>query len=198
MAGPPRGSDWRFAGAVSAGGTPPRLRLPEVAFAGRSNVGKSSLINRLARRHGLARTSRTPGRTQQVNFFAGRDEIVFADLPGYGFARVPSHVKESWKALVEGYLERREDLRAVVVVVDSRRGLQDDDAELLRYLASLGRPSVLVATKSDKLGRAERARAIVALRSVDPEAISFSSVSGEGEDALWGRIHRFATSPSCR
>jgi GTP-binding protein len=198
LAGPPRGSDWRFAGAVSAGGTPPRLRLPEVAFAGRSNVGKSSLINRLARRHGLARTSRTPGRTQQVNFFAGRDEIVFADLPGYGFARVPSHVKESWKALLEGYLERREDLRAVVVVVDSRRGLQDDDAELLRYLASLGRPSFLVATKSDKLGRAERARAIGALRSLDPEAISFSSVSGEGEDALWGRIHRFATSPSRR
>jgi len=188
LAGPPRGSEWRFAGAVSPGGTPPRLRLPEIAFAGRSNVGKSSLINRLTRSPGLARTSRTPGRTQQINFFAGRAEIVFADLPGYGFARVPSHVRESWKALIEGYLERREELRGVIVLVDLRRGLEADDAELLRYLEALGRPRVVVATKVDKLGRSDRARALEAIRACDVEPVCFSAHSGEGESELWRRI----------
>lgn len=192
MAGPPRGSDWRFAGAVSAGGTPPRLRLPEVAFAGRSNVGKSSLINRLARSSGLARTSRTPGRTQQVNFFSGRDEIVFADLPGYGFARVPIHVRDSWKSLVEGYLEEREELRGVVVIVDARRGLQDDDAALVDYLAALGRPVVLVASKVDKLGQGERIRALAALRERVSDVVAFSALTGEGEGEVWSRILRLA------
>lgn len=190
MAGPPRGSDWRFAGAVSPGGTPPQLQLPEIAFAGRSNVGKSSLINRLTHRHGLARTSRTPGRTQQINFFSGRDEIVFADLPGYGFARVPQAVKESWKALVEGYLEKRDDLRGVVVVVDVRRGLQEEDATLLDYLDGIGRDVVVVATKLDKLGRAERERSLGAIRASRPAVVAFSSATGEGEAALWSALRR--------
>ena len=147
---------------MSPGGTPPLLRLPEIAFAGRSNVGKSSLINRLTRSPRLARTSRTPGRTQQINFFAGRDELVFADLPGYGFARVPVQIRESWKALIEGYLEDREELRGVVVIVDARRGLEEDDAALVDYLDALGRPVVLVASKVDKLGQGERVRGLAA------------------------------------
>lgn len=187
-AGPPRGDEWRFAGAVSAGGVAPELRLPEVAFAGRSNVGKSSLINRITRAPGLARTSRTPGRTQQVNFFAGRGEIVFADLPGYGFARVPAPVRAAWKRLVEEYLEGRRDLRAVVVIVDVRRGLGDEDRVLLDYLAAHGRPAIVVASKVDKIGQGERTRQLAALRRDVPGAIAFSATTGVGEREIWERI----------
>jgi GTP-binding protein len=178
---------------VSPGGTPPLLRLPEIAFAGRSNVGKSSLINRLTRSPRLARTSRTPGRTQQINFFAGRDELVFADLPGYGFARVPVQIRESWKALIEGYLEDREELRGVVVIVDARRGLEEDDAALVDYLDALGRPVVLVASKVDKLGQGERVRGLAALRARVADVVAFSALSGEGEADVWTRLVRLAS-----
>lgn len=192
MAGPPRGADWRFAGAVVPNGRPPSFGLPEIAFAGRSNVGKSSLINRLTRSARLARTSRTPGRTQQVNFFVGRDEVVFADLPGYGFARVPEAVRASWKRLVEEYLEHREELRGVVVIVDARRGIEGDDAQLLDYLARFARPAIVVASKVDKLKQQGRARALTALRAAHADAIPFSAVSGEGERELWERLSRLA------
>ena len=190
MPGPPRGDDWRFAGAAGPGGRPPALGLPEIAFAGRSNVGKSSLINRLTHSARLARTSRTPGRTQQINFFVGRDMIAFADLPGYGFARVPEAVRASWKRLVEEYLERRDELRAVVVIVDARRGVAPDDERLLEYLAGAARPAVVVANKIDKLNQGERARALGALRAAAPDALVFSATSGEGERALWDRLAR--------
>lgn len=190
MPGPPRGADWQFAGAAGPGARPPALGLPEIAFAGRSNVGKSSLINRLTRNARLARTSRTPGRTQQINFFTGRDQIAFADLPGYGFARVPEAVRASWKRLVEEYLERRDELRAVVVIVDARRGVEADDRRLLEYLATAGRAVVLVANKIDKLKQGERARALAALREIAPDAIPFSAASGEGERVLWERLAR--------
>ena len=178
---------------MSPGGTPPLLRLPEIAFAGRSNVGKSSLINRLTRSPRLARTSRTPGRTQQINFFAGRDELVFADRPGYGFARVPVQIRESWKALIEGYLEDREELRGVVVIVDARRGLEEDDAALVDYLDALGRPVVLVASKVDKLGQGERVRGLAALRARVADVVAFSALSGEGEADVWTRLVRLAS-----
>ncbi len=178
---------------MSPGGTPPLLRLPEIAFAGRSNVGKSSLINRLTRSPRLARTSRTPGRTQQINFFAGRDELVFADLPGYGFARVPVQIRESWKALIEGYLEDRAELRGVVVIVDARRGLEEDDAALVDYLDALGRPVVLVASKVDKLGQGERVRGLAALRARVADVVAFSALSGEGEADVWARLVRLAS-----
>ena len=178
---------------MSPGGTPPLLRLPEIAFAGRSNVGKSSLINRLTRSPRLARTSRTPGRTQQINFFAGRDELVFADLPGYGFARVPVQIRESWKALIEGYLEDREELRGVVVIVDARRGLEEDDAALVDYLDALGRPVVLVASTVDKLGQGERVRGLAALRARVADVVAFSALSGEGEADVWTRLVRLAS-----
>src|SRR5207249_1110622 len=109
----------------------PKLGYPEIAFAGRSNVGKSSLLNRLVGQRGLARVSKTPGRTQQINFFLIDEQLVFADLPGYGFARVPAGVQQQWKRLVEAYLTQRRQLCAVVLLVDLRRGIQAEDAMLL-------------------------------------------------------------------
>jgi GTP-binding protein len=167
--------------------------LPEIAFAGRSNVGKSSLINELARTPSLARTSATPGRTQQINFFELPGTVVFADLPGYGFARVPERVRAAWKPLVEGYLASRETLRAVVLIIDPRRGIEADDRRLLAFLDACGRPTIVVASKVDKLGRADRERAIAEISSVVPEVVTFSARSGEGQRELWRRLVALAT-----
>ncbi|MBM4265127.1 MAG: YihA family ribosome biogenesis GTP-binding protein [Deltaproteobacteria bacterium] len=186
------GGAWRFAGAVGPGGQVPSLRLPEIAFAGRSNVGKSSLINRLVRMKGLARTSSTPGRTQQINFFVGSEEIVFADLPGYGFAKVPVKIRAQWAGLIEEYLRDRDTLRGVVVIVDARRGVGDLDRELLGFLAELERPVVVALSKIDKLRQAERAKCLRELPAEAAEAIPFSAVTGEGERDLWRRLTALA------
>lgn len=168
---------------------------PEIAFAGRSNVGKSSLLNRLVGQRGLARVSKTPGRTQQINFFLIDDHIVFADLPGYGFARVPIAVRDGWKDLVEGYLSRRRELRAVVVLVDLRRGLETDDEQLLDYLRTQKLPALVVATKADKLAlgqRRERGRALATALGAERPLIVCSASSGEGVASLWATLLRFA------
>jgi GTP-binding protein len=136
----------------------PKLSYPEIAFAGRSNVGKSSLLNRLVGQRKLARVSKTPGRTQQINFFLIDERLVFVDLPGYGFARVPAHVQQEWKHLVETYVSTRRKLRAVAVIVDLRRGVEADDAQLLAYLHAHGIRAILVATKADKLAYGARQR----------------------------------------
>lgn len=180
-------------GAVSAGGVPPPLQHPEIAFAGRSNVGKSSLINRITHTRGLARTSRTPGRTQQINFFAGPESIVFADLPGYGWARAPAHVRESWRPLVEGYLEGRETLRGVVVIIDSRRGVADTDRQLLDFLDETEIPVVPVLSKVDKLKQGERVRALRQAGRELEAPVAFSSMTGEGERELWRRLTDLAS-----
>ena len=185
-------AEWRFAGAVTPGGKPPVRTLPEVAFAGRSNVGKSSLINRLTRTKGLARTSGTPGRTQQINFFVGPQNLVFADLPGYGFARAPTPVRQSWRPLVEGYLLDRELLRAVVVIIDSRRGVGESDDQLFDFLAAHGIASLAVLSKIDKLKQGDRVRLLRGLRGPLEGAIPFSIVSGEGERDLWRRLTQLA------
>ena len=167
----------------------PAPTLPEIALAGRSNVGKSALLNRVVGRRALARVSRTPGRTQQINFFSVDDRFLLVDLPGYGFARVPLSVKEQWRELVEAYLTMRRPLRAVVVLVDVRRGIEADDGRLLDFLAAHGRAAVVVATKIDKLGRAARLRALAAIgaqRGGPP--IAFSAVTGEGAAELWRAI----------
>jgi GTP-binding protein len=170
----------------------PKLSHPEIAFAGRSNVGKSSLLNRLVGQRKLARVSRTPGRTQQINFFLIDERLTFVDLPGYGFARVPAHVKQQWKHLVESYLSTRRNLRAVVVIVDLRRDVEEDDAQLLEYLFTQGIPAILVATKADKLAYGARQRQVRELseRLDHPvEALVVCSAeSGDGIEQLWKEI----------
>ncbi len=184
-----------LAGAADPARFPP-LPYPEIAFAGRSNVGKSSLLNRLVGQRGLARVSKTPGRTQQVNFFLVDERVTFADLPGYGFARVPPAVQSQWKRLVESYLSGRKNLRAVVIIVDLRRGIEDDDRQLCEYLGALGVPVLLVATKSDKLGYAERqshTRALAQARMLGIVAVLVCSAHrGEGIPQLWTRLDALA------
>lgn len=165
----------------------PQLSHPEIAFAGRSNVGKSSLLNRLVGQRKLARVSKTPGRTQQINFFLIDERLTFVDLPGYGFARVPLPVRERWKQLVEGYLSTRRNLRAVVVIVDLRRGVEEDDAQLLNYLHAQGTPVILVATKADKLAygaRQRQAREVAEGHPVEALVVC-SAQSGDGIEQLW-------------
>ena len=188
-----RKGGWHFAGAVSTpGGAAPRFDLPEFAFAGRSNVGKSTLINRLVRTPGLARTSSTPGRTQQINFFLLPERMVFADLPGYGFARVPAAIRATWKPLLERYFESRETLRGIVVIIDARRGLGAEDELLLEFAAGCGRPAIVVANKVDKLRQGERARLQRELSTRLPDALPFSATTGEGERELWRRLTALA------
>lgn len=172
----------------------PTLGVPEVAFAGRSNVGKSSALNRLLGSKKAARVSRTPGRTQLINLFDLGGALAFADLPGYGFAKVPDHIQEQWKGMIEGYLASRDTLRLVVVLVDARRKPQELDGMMLFGLTEAHLPALVVATKVDKLRRNERRANLAAIRRefhLAPAAlVPFSSVTGEGKDAVWDRIER--------
>jgi GTP-binding protein len=146
----------------------PRPDLPELAFAGRSNVGKSSLLNALVGVPALARTSNTPGRTRLVNWFRVEPPhgkpLAFVDLPGYGYARVSKSERAAWRPLVEAYLGRREVLRAVLLLVDARRGAEGEEQELLEYLAGAQVPAQVVLTKVDKLAKAKRKPAAAAVR----------------------------------
>ena len=179
-------------GMASDGGWRPPPRLPEIAFAGRSNVGKSSLINRLVNRKKAARVSNTPGRTREINFFEVNGQFVLADLPGYGYARISKEQRASWRPLIEGYLRDNPLLRGVVQLLDARRSPSDDDLQMLDFLASVGTPTIVVATKIDKLKSAERASRIAALAreaGVDSDQIvPFSAVSSEGRDELAAAI----------
>lgn len=187
-----RVTEARFVAGAGAPAAFPRHQWPEVAFAGRSNVGKSSLLNRLTGRRALARVSATPGRTQQLNFFLVDGRLVFVDLPGYGFAKVPLRVKEVWKALVESYLTDRSQLRGAVVIVDLRRGVEADDHLLLEFLQALGIPAILAATKIDKLARDARQRHLSALRLQPPAGaravVAVAATTGEGVAELWREI----------
>jgi len=175
-------------GMASAGGWRPEARLPEVAFAGRSNVGKSSLINRLVHRKKFARVSNTPGRTREINFFQVNDRFVLADLPGYGYARVSKEQRASWRPLIEGYLRHSPMLRGVVQLLDARHRPSDDDLQMLEFLAHAGTPTLVVATKVDKLRKSARESRLAELArdaGVEPEqVIPFSAETGEGRDEL--------------
>jgi len=173
----------------------PDLSLPEIAFAGRSNVGKSSLINTLVNRKKLARTSATPGKTQMLNFFLINDTWVFVDLPGYGYARVPEAVRASWGPMVEAYLMERKFLRLVVLILDIRRDPSEQDLSLLAWLRFYNRAHVIALSKADKLSRGVRRRRAGEIRAAlelgsDETVVPFSARTGEGKDALWGLIRK--------
>ncbi len=168
---------------------------PEIAFAGRSNVGKSSLINVLVRRKGIARTSSKPGRTQAINFFSLEDRLYLVDLPGYGFARVPLQVKKSWGEMVETYLRKRSNLMAVVLILDIRREVSAGDEDLLHWLNYYGKRSIVVLTKADKLSKNKciaRAKQIESqLQEITSEKPTlFSAKTGEGREEIWEKINR--------
>jgi GTP-binding protein len=170
----------------------PHLELPEVAFAGRSNVGKSSLINCLLQRKKLVRTSRTPGRTQTINFFGINQAFCFVDLPGYGFARVPEAIRAGWRPMVETYLTTRRQLRGVVQILDLRHPPTADDIQLWNWLRDRGLPAIAVLTKADKLNRSQwplHLRQIVLVLGLPVEdGVLFSALTREGRDALWQKI----------
>lgn len=172
--------------------TCPASALPEIAFAGRSNVGKSSLVNTLLNRKGLVRTSSTPGRTQLLNFFAVNDVLHFVDLPGYGFARAPRAVRERWQPMIRNYLAGRTNLKAVVWLLDVRRDPSDEDLHFLDWLEEAERPTIPVVTKVDKLSRNELARRLTAIaRATGLERelfTTFSAVTREGVAEVWARI----------
>lgn len=169
----------------------PPGELAEIAFAGRSNVGKSSMINTLLGRRNLVRTSKTPGHTRKLNFYLINGGVIFVDLPGYGFARVPQEIKEKWRPMVETYIKGRTQLAGVVVIVDARRPPTESDMTLIHFLQAYDKPLILVATKADKLNRSEMAEQGRVIRSVVGDhvpVIIFSSQNGLGKNELWKEI----------
>jgi GTP-binding protein len=185
--------DLRFLGPMATvDGWRPQTTLPEVAFAGRSNVGKSSLLNKLVRRKAFARVSNTPGRTREINFFEVNGTFVLADLPGYGYARVSKERRAEWRPLIESYLRRSVNLRGVVLLIDIRRDPSDDDLQMLDFLAEVGVPTIVAVTKVDKLSAAARDARIgeitAALGLDSDQVIPFSAPTGLGRDDLAAAI----------
>jgi GTP-binding protein len=170
----------------------PPVRLPEVAFAGRSNVGKSSLINTLVNRKHLVKTSSTPGRTRLINFFEINQRFGFVDLPGYGYAKVPESVKKTWGPMIETYLSTRKALKGVVVILDIRRTPGQEELNLLSWLHHYFIAGILVLTKTDKLSKnkqAQKHNLIAQVLEIDKnDFILFSAKSRRGRDTLWKAI----------
>jgi GTP-binding protein len=173
----------------------PPAGLPEIAFAGRSNVGKSSLINTLLNRKKLARTSNTPGRTQEINFFRVNDRFAFIDLPGYGYAKVPEAIRKQWGPMIETYLRERDTLRLVVLILDVRRDPSAEDLQFIHWLQFYQIPFLIVLTKTDKVSRNEftnRRRRIGEKIYFSPEVtlMAFSAKTGEGKELIWREIRK--------
>ncbi len=187
---------------ASATGWRPEPAGPEVAFSGRSNVGKSSLLNALVRRKKFARVSNTPGRTREINFFDVNHQFVLVDLPGYGYARISRERRAEWKPLIEGYLRRSPELRGIVQLLDSRHEPSTDDLEMFEFLAELGVPTIVVATKVDKLRPREVKARVAALAErvgvSEDQVIPFSAMTGAGRDELAAAIVDLTTAPSWR
>lgn len=170
----------------------PELGLPEIAFAGRSNVGKSSLMNSMMSRKKLVKVSSTPGRTQLLSWFTVNDEVAFCDLPGYGFAKVPGNVRARWGVMVNDYLASRETLLTLAILADVRRGFQPDDLTLMRSCAEFRLQPILVATKCDKLKRNalfnQKKKICRDLGAAERDIVWYSSVTHAGREALWRRL----------
>lgn len=172
----------------------PEETFPELAFAGRSNVGKSSLINTLVNRKKLVKTSSTPGKTQLVNFFRINDELSFVDLPGYGYAKVPKSVKKNWGPMIETYLSHRKNLRAVLLLLDIRRTPGAEELSFMAWLHRYGIHCIPVITKADKLSKNKqmqhRAQIAKVLSVKSSDILLFSSKSRQGLDAVWESIEK--------
>lgn len=172
----------------------PAPDLPEIAFVGRSNVGKSSLINTLLSRKSLARTSGQPGKTQTLNFYRINNRLYLVDLPGYGFAKVPHQVRQRWQGLMEGYLSRRPSLKGVVLVIDSRHEPSPLDMQMHEWLLFHGKPLFIVATKVDKLRKNEVRPFIARLQQAYGGAVlPFSSEKKIGRDEIWRELEAIIT-----
>ena len=163
----------------------------EIAFLGRSNVGKSSLINSLLLRRGLARTSNTPGRTQSINFFLINDEFYFTDLPGYGYARVSKTMRADWGKMAEEYLAERRELALCVQLIDSRHRPTALDLQLNEWLVHYGKPHIVAATKADKLSNNELRKSLAETTKILSEVkiVAYSATTGRGRNELWNEIN---------
>jgi GTP-binding protein len=188
----PRAARVELVGAVGAPGQQAPSSLPQIAIGGRSNVGKSTLINKLVGRKKLARTSKRPGRTQEINFFQVDERFLLADLPGYGFATAPPDVRERWGPLIESYLGESERLLGIVFLIDARHGLSPDDRHMLEYLERTALPTLFVLTKVDKVGRSQRnqklERIARELGASEDQLLATSARTGEGLQILWDSI----------
>ena len=173
--------------------------LPEVAIVGRSNVGKSSAINCLVNRKGLAKVGKTPGKTQTINFFqieTSGPRFMLVDLPGYGYAKVPDRIQQQWAPLIETFFKSRENLRGVILLVDSRR-VQDSDRDMMVWVSQLNIPIMLVATKADKVPRGKRQGATREIQEglgIDGEPIFLSAYTGEGKHQVLGQLRNLLDS----
>jgi GTP-binding protein len=187
-------------GMVDPDGWRPETVLPEIAFGGRSNVGKSSLLNRLVRRKAFARVSQTPGKTREINFFLVNGAFYLVDLPGYGYARVSKDMRERWRLVIERYLRSTPTLRGMVQLIDARHPPTADDLRMLDFLSEVQLPTLVVLTKIDKLRPREReanlAEASRLLQLEPDQIIPFSAVSGEGRDELARAIAELVQEPS--
>ena len=173
----------------------PQDGLPEIALVGRSNVGKSSMLNRMMNRKGLARTSSRPGKTQTLNYFRVNNMLYFVDFPGYGYAKVSKSIKEQWGKMIESYLKNREELKFVIQLVDVRHPPSKDDVAMYDWCKRIGIPTVVVATKGDKIARGRWMQHLKVIRQdlqlrQDDTIILFSAETGQGKDELWGEILR--------
>jgi len=160
----------------------PKYDLPEFAFIGKSNVGKSSLVNTLCNRKSLARVSHTPGRTQQINFFQVGHEFILVDLPGYGFAKVAYNLRKSWESLILEYLGKRDNLRVINLLIDSRRGVMDHDMAVIKMLHAMGRHFQIVFTKSDKI--TDRLSLMEAANTIIGKPLNFIFTSSRTKDGM--------------
>ena len=175
----------------------PDLVMPEIAFAGRSNVGKSTLINSLLTRKKLVKTSSTPGKTRLINFFLINEIFCLVDLPGYGFAKVPAEIRESWRKLIETYLSKRDNLRGVVLIIDIRHGPTVQDRQLKSWLDFHQRPMLVVASKSDKLSRGKCASQLQKIKKdleLTQLPLPHSSLNKEGRGQIWKALDGWLTS----